>query len=158
MPDGPLIIQSDHTLLLEVDHAGYADARNDLLGFAELVKSPEHVHTYRITPLSVWNARAAGHDRRPTWSTALEWHARFPPPGNVLRELREQALPLRPPPTREKPATSDLTADELHLKVDTPALADQLANTKGLDAVPHPAAPQRQNHLRSPRPRRPAGT
>ena len=131
MPDGPLIIQSDHTLLLEVDHAGYADARNDLLGFAELVKSPEHVHTYRITPLSVWNARAAGMtaDRM---VEALEWHARFPPPGNVIRELREQAQ--RYGRLRLVKARDADFSEDLRLQVDTVELADQLANTKGLDA------------------------
>ena len=133
MPDGPLIIQSDHTLLLEVDHAGYADARNDLLGFAELVKSPEHVHTYRITPLSVWNARAAGHSAD-DMVTALEWHARFPPPGNVIRELREQAqrygrLRLFKQVFADREAG---VAEDLRLKVDTQELADQLASTKGL--------------------------
>ena len=60
-PDNPLIVQSDHTILVEVASPRYADARDALLGFAELVKSPEHVHTYRITPLSIWNACAAGH-------------------------------------------------------------------------------------------------
>ncbi len=52
----PLIVQSDLTLLLAVDEPLYEEARNALLGFAELVKAPEHVHTYRISPLSVWNA------------------------------------------------------------------------------------------------------
>ena len=56
----PLIVQSDFTVLVEVDSPRYEAAREGLLGFAELVKSPEHVHTYRITPLSIWNARSAG--------------------------------------------------------------------------------------------------
>ena len=59
-PDNPLIVQSDHTVLLEVDGPRYADARDALAPFAELVKSPEHIHTYRVTPLSIWNAAAAG--------------------------------------------------------------------------------------------------
>jgi DNA excision repair protein ERCC-3 len=57
---GPLIIQSDHTLLLEVEHPQYADCRDFLAAFAELVKSPEFIHTYRVTPLSLWNAAAVG--------------------------------------------------------------------------------------------------
>ena len=58
--DNPLIIQSDRTLLLDV-HAPLAnDCRNDLIPFAELEKSPEHLHTYRLTPLSLWNATSAG--------------------------------------------------------------------------------------------------
>ena len=61
-PDGPLIVQSDKTLLLEVDHPAAADCRAAIAPFAELERSPEHVHTYRLTPLGLWNARAAGHD------------------------------------------------------------------------------------------------
>ena len=61
-PDGPLIVQSDKTLLLEVDHPLAADCRMAIAPFAELERSPEHVHTYRLTPLGLWNARAAGHD------------------------------------------------------------------------------------------------
>jgi len=60
--DGPLIVQSDKTLLLEVDHPTAAEARAAIAPFAELERSPEHVHTYRLTPLGLWNARAAGHD------------------------------------------------------------------------------------------------
>jgi DNA excision repair protein ERCC-3 len=60
--DGPLIVQSDKTLLLEVDHPQAGEARAAIAPFAELERSPEHVHTYRLTPLGLWNARAAGHD------------------------------------------------------------------------------------------------
>ncbi len=62
MADGPLIVQSDKTLLLEVDHPAAAEARAAIAPFAELERAPEHVHTYRVTPLALWNARAAGHD------------------------------------------------------------------------------------------------
>jgi DNA excision repair protein ERCC-3 len=62
MADGPLIVQSDKTLLLEVDHPEAALARSAIAPFAELERAPEHVHTYRVTPLALWNARAAGHD------------------------------------------------------------------------------------------------
>jgi DNA excision repair protein ERCC-3 len=62
MADGPLIVQSDKTLLLEVDHPSAAEARVAIAPFAELERAPEHVHTYRVTPLALWNARAAGHD------------------------------------------------------------------------------------------------
>ncbi len=62
MTDGPLIVQSDKTLLLEVDHADAPAARTAIAPFAELERAPEHVHTYRVTPLALWNARAAGHD------------------------------------------------------------------------------------------------
>lgn len=58
--ENALIIQSDRSVLLEV-HSPRADAARDAISpFAELIKSPEHIHTYQISPLSVWNARAAG--------------------------------------------------------------------------------------------------
>jgi DNA excision repair protein ERCC-3 len=59
-PSNPLIVQGDHTILVEVGSPHYESARNQLVRFAELIKSPEHIHTYRITPLSIWNACAAG--------------------------------------------------------------------------------------------------
>ncbi|MDT7711654.1 MAG: excision repair protein, partial [Pseudonocardiales bacterium] len=59
---GPLIVQSDKTLLLEIDNPAAAAARAAIAPFAELERAPEHVHTYRVTPLALWNARAAGHD------------------------------------------------------------------------------------------------
>src|SRR5437868_5275168 len=62
MSDGPLIVQSDKTVLLEVDHELAGAARAAIAPFAELERAPEHIHTYRITPLALWNARAAGHD------------------------------------------------------------------------------------------------
>ncbi len=62
MGGGPLIVQSDKTLLLEVDHPDAQACRMAIAPFAELERSPEHVHTYRLTPLGLWNARAAGHD------------------------------------------------------------------------------------------------
>lgn len=62
MTDGPLIVQSDKTLLLEVEHPQAREARAAIAPFAELERSPEHVHTYRLTPLGLWNARASGHD------------------------------------------------------------------------------------------------
>ena len=57
-----MIVQSDKTLLLEVDHPAADEARQAIAPFAELERAPEHVHTYRVTPLALWNARAAGHD------------------------------------------------------------------------------------------------
>src|SRR3954471_8686403 len=62
MTEGPLIVQSDKTVLLEVDHELAGAARAAIAPFAELERAPEHIHTYRITPLALWNARAAGHD------------------------------------------------------------------------------------------------
>ena len=63
--ENPLIVQGDHTVLVEVDSPRYdGGARRGWPGFAELIKSPEHIHTYRITPLSIWNACAVGDHRR----------------------------------------------------------------------------------------------
>ena len=59
-PTNPLIVQGDRSVLVEVDNPKYAEARDALAPFAELEKSPEHIHTYRLTPLSLWNAAAAG--------------------------------------------------------------------------------------------------
>ena len=78
----PLIVQGDQTMLLEVDHEAYALARDAIMPFSEMVKSPEHVHTYRITPLSLWNAAAAGHDAAAVLA-ALERFGRYPVPDNV---------------------------------------------------------------------------
>jgi DNA excision repair protein ERCC-3 len=60
MTDGPLIVQSDKTLLLEVDHPGAGGARRGIAPFAELERAPEHIHTYRVTPLGLWNAARPG--------------------------------------------------------------------------------------------------
>ena len=60
MSDGPLIVQSDKTLLLDIDHILSDECRRSIASFAELEKSPEHIHTYRLTPLGLWNARASG--------------------------------------------------------------------------------------------------
>src|SRR5258707_13073130 len=59
-PENPLIVQSDRTILLEVDNEKAEACRDRLAIFCDLVKSPEHIHTYRMSPLSLWNARAAG--------------------------------------------------------------------------------------------------
>ena len=87
--DGPLIVQSDRSALLEVDHPGADACRAGLARFAELEKSPEHVHTYRITPLSLWNARAAGMTAEEMAGVLLE-HSRFPVPPSILTEIADQ--------------------------------------------------------------------
>jgi DNA excision repair protein ERCC-3 len=86
--DGPLIVQSDKTLLLEVDHDAAEQARTDIAPFAELERAPEHVHTYRITPLALWNARAAGHDAEQVVD-ALVKHARYPVPQALLVDIAD---------------------------------------------------------------------
>ena len=86
MTDGPLIVQSDKTLLLEVDHSAANDARIAIAPFAELERAPEHVHTYRITPLALWNARAAGHDAEQVVD-ALTVYSRYPVPQPLLIDI-----------------------------------------------------------------------
>jgi DNA excision repair protein ERCC-3 len=89
-PLNPLIVQGDHTVLLEVDNPRYVEARDRLARFAELVKSPEHVHTYRITPLSIWNACSVGTS--PTEIVdALHDLSKYPVPAHVDASVRDQA-------------------------------------------------------------------
>jgi DNA excision repair protein ERCC-3 len=86
--DGPLIVQSDKTLLLEVDHPLASDARAAIAPFAELERSPEHVHTYRLTPLGLWNARAAGHDAEQVVD-ALVRYSRYAVPHALLVDVAD---------------------------------------------------------------------
>jgi DNA excision repair protein ERCC-3 len=86
MTDGPLIVQSDKTLLLEVDHRDAPAARAAIAPFAELERAPEHVHTYRVTPLALWNARAAGHDAEQVVD-ALVRHSRYAVPQPLLVDV-----------------------------------------------------------------------
>ena len=86
--DAPLIVQGDRTVLLEVNNPQYEAARDLLARFAELEKSPEYIHTYRITSLSLWNAAAAGTDAE-TILDGLNQHAKYPLPDNVTFEIRE---------------------------------------------------------------------
>ncbi len=87
-PENPLIIQSDLTVLVEVNSPKYEAARDRLVRFAELEKSPEHIHTYRVNPLSLWNAAAAGVTTKEI-ITALETYGKYDIPQNVSVEIRE---------------------------------------------------------------------
>jgi DNA excision repair protein ERCC-3 len=86
--DGPLIVQSDKTLLLEVDHPQAVECRKAIAPFAELERSPEHIHTYRLTPLGLWNARAAGHDAEQVVDTLLCF-SRYAVPHALLVDVAE---------------------------------------------------------------------
>jgi DNA excision repair protein ERCC-3 len=88
MTGGPLIVQSDKTALLEVDHPQASDARHELAIFAELERAPEHIHTYRITRLGLWNARAAGHDSDFVLAV-LDRYAKFAVPTSVRTDITE---------------------------------------------------------------------
>ncbi len=87
-PKKPLIVQSDHSVLLEADHPAFDAARDLLSRFGELVASPEHVHTYRITRLSLWNAAESGL-RPEEILDGLARHSKFPVPENVQFEIRD---------------------------------------------------------------------
>jgi DNA excision repair protein ERCC-3 len=88
MASPPMIVQSDRTVLLQMGLPKSNEARDLLARFAELVKSPEHVHTYRMTPLSLWNAAATGVQAEEI-VTALQAYSRFPVPPTLLREVEE---------------------------------------------------------------------
>ncbi len=105
--DGPLIVQSDRTLLLEVAHPESAACRASIAPFAELERSPEHVHTYRVTPLALWNASAAGHDAEQVVDALVRW-SRFPVPQALLVDVAELMarygrLVLEPDPGAAEP-------------------------------------------------------
>jgi len=124
MTDGPLIVQSDKTLLLEVDHPGAEDARRAIAPFAELERAPEHVHTYRVTPLGLWNARAAGHDAEQVVN-ALLTHSRYAVPQALLIDVAE-TMDRYGRLTLEKDPTHGLT---LHT-IDRPVLEEVLRHKR----------------------------
>lgn len=120
----PLIVQSDHTIFLEVGHPDFKQARDRLMGFAELEKSPEYVHVYRITPVSLWNAAASG---LPVGEILgfLEEFGKYPVPGNLRREIRD---------TIERFGILQLVADPegegFHLRSSDPSLLKTIAQLK----------------------------
>ncbi|TQJ48374.1 DNA repair helicase XPB [Phycicoccus sp. SLBN-51] len=124
MPDGPLIVQSDKTLLLEVDHPRAEEARRAIAPFAELERAPEHMHTYRVTPLGLWNARAAGHDAEQVVN-ALITHSRYAVPHALLVDVAD---------TMDRYGRLTLEKDEEHGLVlrttDRPVLEEVLRHKK----------------------------
>ncbi|MBI3429937.1 MAG: DEAD/DEAH box helicase [Actinobacteria bacterium] len=88
MSDGPLIVQSDKTLLLDIDHPLSTECRRAIAPFAELERSPEHIHTYRLTSLGLWNARAAGHDAEQVIDTLIKY-SRYAVPHSILVDVAE---------------------------------------------------------------------
>ena len=126
-PDNPLIVQGDLSVLVEVASPRYAEARDALVGFAELVKSPEHVHTYRITPLSIWNARAAGLTPR-VIVEALTEYAKYPVPEHVM----QQVLSFGSRYGRLRLSSGD---EGLLLECDEEALAEEIARHREVAPV-----------------------
>ncbi len=124
-PENPLIVQSDRTLLLEVAHPNFEVVRDELARFAELVKSPEHIHTYRITPLSLWNASASGVTCGEMLETLDRW-SKYPVPQNLLQEIEDHGT---------RYGKLKLVAHEdgrLALEMDDKALFWEISNQKSL--------------------------
>src|SRR3989440_13077637 len=86
--NNPIIVQSDKSILLEVDHSLHAEARDALAQFAELEKSPEHIHTYRLSPLSLWNAAAGGMNAEMVLEL-LTRYSKYAIPSNIIVDIRE---------------------------------------------------------------------
>jgi len=126
-PDRPLIVQADRSILLEVDHRLYAECRDRLAPFAELRKSPEHIHTYAITPLSLWNACAAGLRVEDVLDTLAEY-SKYELPGNVLADVRDLM-------GRYGRLRLLSTAGSLALEADDPALLAQITRNPHLGSL-----------------------
>lgn len=123
-PANPLIVQSDRSVLVEVDSPRYAEARDALAPFAELEKSPEHIHTYRISNLSLWNAAAAGITAEQMIGV-LEQYTKFPIPANIPIDIEETVL-------RYGRVRLVRHGEELHLLCPETALREELARQKKL--------------------------
>ncbi len=123
-PSNPLIVQGDYTILVEVDGPKYAPARDGLAVFAELVKSPEHVHTYRITPLSIWNACASGIDPQSIVQTLQEF-TKYPIPEHVFTGIQDFA-------SRYGRLKIVQESEGLLLVSDDLALAEEISRAKGV--------------------------
>ncbi len=121
-PSNPLIVQSDHTVLVEVSSPRYEEARNALVRFAELVKSPEHIHTYRLTPLSIWNACAAGISTDEI-TGALCRFSKYQVPEHILVEVGDFA-------SRYGRLRLVLGLGGLVLSADKKTLAEEIAHNK----------------------------
>lgn len=126
-PDRPLIVQSDRSILLEVHNEGYESARDALARFAELERSPEHLHTWRITPLSLWNAAASGLDAERILSMLAE-HSRYSVPPNLCADVRELC-------GRFGRLRLERGESSLRLLVSDSRLADELAATEELRLI-----------------------
>lgn len=126
--NGPLIVQSDKTVLLDLNHEQADAARAALAPFAELERAPEHIHTYRITPLALWNARAAGFDAEQVVDM-LETYSRFPVPQALLIDIAETMSRYGRVRLQKNPAHG------LLLESDEPAIIVELTRHKKIGAM-----------------------
>lgn len=118
----PLIVQSDRTIFLEVDHPDFKVARDGLMRFAELEKSPEHIYVYRITPISLWNAAASGLSKDEILSFLAD-RSRFPVPSNIRKEISEHL-------DRYGRLRLQQEGEEMHLVSPDPEVIDEVARMK----------------------------
>ncbi|HZT78772.1 MAG TPA: helicase-associated domain-containing protein, partial [Gemmataceae bacterium] len=118
-PSNPLIVQGDRSVLVEVDNPRYAEARDALAPFAELEKSPEHIHTYRLTDLSLWNAAAAGHTAD-AMIDVLRRYSKFPLPSNLPADIAERV-------SRYGRVRLERDGEQLRLVCDDRPLLEELA-------------------------------
>jgi DNA excision repair protein ERCC-3 len=126
-PELPLIVQSDRTILLEAQHPLFAEVRQALSGFAELIKSPEYIHTYRITPLSLWNAAAGGLTAEQV-TGVLSTYSKYGVPPSIVREIDETM-------GRYGLIRLEKDGDHLLLTGDDPLLLAELTGYKAVDAL-----------------------
>lgn len=145
----PLIVQSDRTLLLETESPVYETVRDALLPFAEIVKTPEYVHTYRITPLSLWNAAAAGASAPQILETLEHW-GRYELPPSLAQEVKETVERFG---RLRIERGVDLT--DLYLASDDPALLERVAQRsevapflRGREGPRFAIVPHRRGHLK----------
>ena len=125
--NGPLIVQSDRTVLLEVGHEQATDARHALAVFAELERAPEHIHTYRITRLGLWNARAAGHTADEMLAT-LETYSKFPVPQVVATDIADTV-------SRYGRIVVERDAEGLYLEAESPQILAEVIRTTKLEPL-----------------------
>ena len=126
-PQSPMIIQSDRTVLLEVDNSDYESARDELARFAELEKSPEHIHTYRITALSLWNAAASGVQADYILDT-LERYTKYDVPQNITAEIKDYVSRYGRVKLTEEDGGLVLSADE-------PALITEITHSQPVKSL-----------------------
>lgn len=125
--ENPLIVQGDHTVLLEVENQQYGEARDALAKFAELVKSPEHIHTYRLTPLSIWNACAVG-ETSALILDALDRLSKYPLPSHLSVSIADFA-------GRYGALRLGRDGEHLVLHIRDVSLAEELAGQSTLDEL-----------------------
>jgi DNA excision repair protein ERCC-3 len=122
-PFNPMVVQSDHTVLLEVDNPQYTEARDALARFAELEKSPEHIHTYRLSPLSLWNAAASGLTAAGIVESLVRY-SKYDVPGNIQADVRDYVSRFGRLKLRAGPA------GELLLSCDDPLLMLEVSRNR----------------------------